>query len=364
MTGSAKLTRAFAGCASLLVAASVAGAQAAANAATNASAQAVAAANGDPITQWKVPFTGERNGRSRDAFVAPDGRVFFVDQVANFLGAFDPKSAMFTKFEIPPGTLPHTNIITPDGIVWLAGNGNGTIVRFDPKTNATKVFPVSLEGATRPTDPHTMMYDGKGGIWFTSQQSHFVGHFDIASGQVRTVRTSTPPQRTNPYGIILDDKGHPWFDLLGTNKIGTINPQTMELKTYTLPDSARPRRIGRTSDGAIWYTDWAKCKVGRLDPATGNVDEYASPTGGNCGPYAMAVDDADRVWWTDTRVFPNRLIAIDGKTRKVVYNYEIPGGKSPNSVRHMVFDPKTRQIWYGADQNFLGSVKVPPKPIM
>jgi virginiamycin B lyase len=272
---------------------------------------------------------------------------------------------MFTKYTIPAGTRPHTNIVTPDGIVWLAGNGNGTIVRLDPKNGETKVYPVPLEGGTRPTtDPHTMIYDGKAGIWFTSQQSHFVGYLHIASGQVRTVRTSMGSERTNPYGIILDDKGHPWFDLFATNKIGTINPQTMELKTYTVTEGARPRRIARTSDGAIWYTDHQRCMVGRLDVVSGKVDEYPSPSGGQCRPYAMTVDDADRVWWVDTGVLPNRMVAIDSKTRKVVFNYEIPGGTAGNAVRHMVFDPKTRQIWYGADLNFLGAVKVPPKPVM
>jgi virginiamycin B lyase len=333
-------------------------AQSNAQTAASTRADAVQSTNGDPITQWKVPFA---NGRSRDPFVAPDGRVFFVDQVANYLAAFDPRTSQFTKFDIPDGTRPHTNIVTPDGIVWLAGNGNGTIVRLDPKTRAVKVIPVRLEGATRNTDPHTMVYDGKGGIWFTAQNSNFVGHLEIATEKVRTVATG---ERTRPYGIILDDKGHPWFDLFATNKIGTIDPATMTLKTFDVPATARPRRIARTSDGAIWYTDYAKGTVGRLDPRTGEVEQYPSPSGEASGPYAMTVDDADRVWWTDTRVFPNRLIAIDGKTRKVVFNYEIPGGTAGNAVRHMVFDPKTGRIWYGADLNFLGSVKVPPKPVM
>ena len=358
--------RVFAVGASLVVVSAVVGAQAATNAAANVASQAVAATNGDPITQWKVPF--ERTGRSRDPFVAPDGRVFFVDQVANYLAAFDPKTSQFTQFELPAQTNPHTNIITPDGIVWLAGNGNGTIVRLDPKNGATKVIPVPIEGRPR-SDPHTMIYDGKGGIWFTSQNSQFVGHLNTTSENVRVVRTTAMgdtvrANRTNPYGIILDDKGHPWFDLFATNKIGTIDPATMELKTFTTPAGSQPRRIARTSDGGIWYTDYRRGMVGRLDPATGKVDEYPSPSGPTSGPYAMTVDDADRVWWTDTGVRPNRLIAIDGKTRKVVYNYEIPGGSANNSVRHMVFDPKTRQIWYGADLNFLGSVKVPPKPVM
>lgn len=317
------------------------------------------------MDQWQVPW--ERT-RPRDPFVAPDGRIWFVGQTGNYLAVFDPKTAQFTRHDLPERTLPHTNIVTPDGIVWVAGNGNGTIVRFDPKNGSHKVIPVPLEGATRATDPHTMIYDGKGGIWFTSQQSHFVGFLDIASEKVRVVRTSPPPEATNPYGIILDDKGNPWFDLMRTNKLGTIDARTFELKTYTLPEAnARPRRIARSADGGIWYTDAARCSVGRLDPATGKVEEYLSPShqpGQNCGAYAMTVDDADRIWYTETSVRPNRMVAIDAKTRKFVYNAPVPGSDGPNSVRHMVFDPKTRLIWYGADQGFLGAVKVPPKPVL
>src|SRR5262245_31941955 len=87
------------------------------------------------IKQHEVPFPV---GRSRDAFVAPDGKVWFVGQTGNYLAVFDPKSAEFKQHAIPDKTLPHTNIVTPDGIVWVAGNGNGTIVRFDPKNGNTK----------------------------------------------------------------------------------------------------------------------------------------------------------------------------------------------------------------------------------
>ncbi len=81
-------------------------------------------------------------------------------------------------------------------------------------------------------------------------------------------------------------------------------------------------------------------------------------------PYAMTVDDADRLWYVETGVQSNRLIGCDPKTKTVIHNTPITGGDGRNSVRHMVFDPKARSIWYGSNNGFLGQAKVPPKPIL
>ena len=327
---------------------------AAALVATSLSAQQAASVEMD---QWKLPWT---DARGRDPFVAPDGRVWFVGQGAgNYIAVFDPKTAAFDRHALPAGTIPHTNIVGSDGIVWVAGNRNGTIVRFDPRTKQMKA--IAMPEGVR--DPHTMAFDGKGGIWFTSQNSHFVGHLDIATEKVRAIRTSEPPERTGPYGIVTDPTGRPWFDLLATNKIGTVDPATMTLKTFDLPEGARPRRIGLTTDGIVWYTDRGRDVLGRLDPKTGAVQEFPTPSGARSEGYAMTIDDADRVWYVETGHAPNRLIGFDTKTKKFVYNAAVPG-EGRNAVRNMVFDPKTRLIWFGADQYFLGAVKVPPKAVM
>lgn len=312
---------------------------------------------GVEIDQWKLPWT---DARGRDPYVAPDGRIWFVGQGAgNYLAVFDPKTAQFDRHALPDRTLPHTNIVGDDGIVWVAGNGNGTIVRFDPKTGAMKAIPMP-EGVR---DPHTMAFDGKGGIWFTAQNSHYVGHLHIGTERVRVVRTSEPPTRSGPYGLNVDPNGVPWFVLFHTNKVGTVDPQSMTLKTFDLPEGARPRRIARNADGTIWYTDYSRGYLGMLDPKTGKVEEWVSPSAEAARGYAMTIDDSDRVWYVETGVTPNRMIGFDMKARKFVYNAPVPGD-GRNTVRHMVFDPKTRMIWYGADLYFLGAVKVPPKAVM
>jgi hypothetical protein len=36
------------------------------------------------------------------------------------------------------------------------------------------------------------------------------------------------------------------------------------------------------------------------------------------------------------------------------------GEAEPNTIRHMFFDKASREIWYGADLNVIGRIKVPP----
>ena len=311
------------------------------------------------IDQWQVPYD---NARPRDPSVAPDGSIFFVGQRANgnYVARFDPETEMFTRFALPDGTLPHTNAVADDGIVWVAGNGNGTIVRLDPETRETRVIPVMLDGDP-DTDPHTMVFDGLGGLWFTAQQTHFVGHLNLETEEVRTVRTSPAGTRSGPYGIVVDEAtGRPWFVLFHTNRIGTIDPITMELETFDLPNAdSRPRRIARTDDGMIWYVDYSRGYLGMLDPVTGEVAEWQSPAGANARGYGMTLDDAGRIWYVETGVQPNRMVAFDTAREAFVYGEDIPG-EGRNGVRHMVFDPERRVVWYGSDINFIGAVWVPP----
>jgi virginiamycin B lyase len=307
-----------------------------------------------PINEFTVPWG--REGRPRDPAVAPDGRVFFVGQQASYVARLDPKTGEFKKYAIDSAAHPHNCVVDSRGQVWFSGNANGTLNRLDPATGAVATFTVG-EGVR---DPHTMVFDKKGNIWFTAQQSNAVGYFDVATSKFRIVKIPLPEGKrsTNPYGIVLDSKGRPWFNLFNTSTIGTLDPVTFELKTYKLAnDSTRDRRIGITTDGKLYYTDYVRGRLGRLDPATGKVDEWLLPGGAASLPYGMAVDDQDRIWVAESNpAKPNRLVGFDPKTQKFFSISELKGDK--NTIRYMIFDKKTRQLWYGSDAGFIGRADV------
>lgn len=76
---------------------------------------------------------------------------------------------------------------------------------------------------------------------------------------------------------------------------------------------------------------------------TAALREWPMPGGGTALPYAMTVDDADRLWFVETGLQPNRLVGFDPRSGTFTTPTAI-GPKQPNTIRHMVFDRRTRSI--------------------
>lgn len=305
------------------------------------------------ITEWTVPWSGTR---PRDPYLDRQGRVWFVGQAGNYVAYLEPGSGHFKRFEIDSGTHPHNLVVGPDSMIWYTGNRNGMIGRLNPANGHIDRFPMPDD----VRDPHTLTFDRAGIAWFTAQSSGVVGRLDPKTGQIRLVRLETPNAR--PYGISVDSKGRIWFNQFGTNKIGMIDPGTMALREYTLPDPrTRDRRIAITSDDKIWYVDYTRGYLGRLDPATGAVREWAAPSAAQSLPYAMTVDDRDRLWFVETGPQPNRLVGFDPRAEhffSVTPIVKSGGG----TVRHMIFHRPTHSIWFGTDANTIGRavIVLPP----
>jgi virginiamycin B lyase len=262
-----------------------------------------------------------------------------------------PATGEFKRYELDKGTGPHNLIVDKKGFVWYSGNLAAHIGRLDPRDGSIKKFPIT-DPMVR--DPHTMVFDKDGNIWFTVQGGIAIGHLNVATGAIRLIKVAS--ENARPYGIKLDSKGHPWVMLFGTNKIATVDPGTMQLREITLPRAAaRPRRMEITSDDRVYYGDYPNGILGRYDPASGKFEEWQLPGGADARPYAMVKDDHDRVWVVETSR-PNRFVAFDPRTSQFSEETAVPSGGGV--VRHMFFDPATKTIWFGTDNNTIGKAVV------
>lgn len=303
------------------------------------------------ITEWEVPW---EDSRPRDPYVAPDGDIWFVGQRSHYVAEFDPDTEEFRKFDLEDGAGPHTVIVDDNGTPWYAGNRANHIGKVNPETGDIEKYMMPDNNSAR--DPHTMTFDNQGDIWFTSQGANSVGKLDMDTGEPEIIEV--PTQRARPYGIIMDQNmERPWIVLFGTNKLATVNPETMELKEIALPnEDARPRRLAQTSDGSIWYGDYARGYIGQYNPEDESFEEWEMPSGEDSRPYAVTVDNQDRIWLVETGVNPNMFVGFDTEAKKFVSETEIESGGG--TVRHMVFHEPTNSIWFGTDTNYLGQAKI------
>jgi len=190
----------------------------------------------------------------------------------------------------------------------------------------------------RARDPHTLVFGRDGTIFFTTQESNFVGRLDPATGKITLQQV--PTAHALPYGVIVGPDGAAYFCEFGSNKIGKIDPATVAVKEYPLPAAAaRPRRLTNNRDGSIYYSDFARGYIGRLDPKTGKVEEWASPGGPESHPYGIASTSDGIVWYSESGVKPNTLVAFDPGT-KSFKSWPIPSGGGV--VRNMVATPDDR----------------------
>ena len=80
-----------------------------------------------------------------DVYPAADGTVLFTAQSAGKLGHLDPRSGKSDLIALGPGAAPHGVIGGPDGAAWVTEGGQNAIVRVDPATHGTKLFPLPKE---------------------------------------------------------------------------------------------------------------------------------------------------------------------------------------------------------------------------
>lgn len=303
------------------------------------------------IEEWTVPY---EESRPRDPYTIDGDTIWFVGQRSDYLATFDTGSGAFRRIDLPEGAGPHNVIVAEDGTPYYAGNRDAHIGRADPASGA--IDRIDMPDG-HPRDPHTLTFDANGDIWFTGQGANTVSFLDISEDTVETIEVPTSSAR--PYGIKVAPDGTVWVVLLGVNKLAEVDPETMTLTEHVIPrEEARPRRIALTSDGRIWYVDFADGYLGAFDPETQTFEEWRAPGGAESGPYALASDGQDRLWFAETGPSPNTFVGFDPASE--AFFSVTPVASGGGAIRHMQYYAPDGVIWFGADTNTIGRAVVEP----
>jgi len=293
------------------------------------------------IEEWIVPTLGQR---SRDPAEVPDGTIWWTGMWASLVGRLDPTTGAMQEYPLPPSARPHSIVPDDDGFIWYTGNSNGTIGKLDPaKGDIT-------EYKTQAGDPHTMTWHPNGKLYFTAQRAAVLGRLDPHTGAL--VEVNTEPR---PYGIVVDQAGTIWVAYNGTNKLGALDPESMEVQYFTVPNpNSRIRRLGIDSKGIVWYVNSTMGRLGRLDPATGEIKEWDSPSGPRSHPYALAVIN-DKIWYNESGMRPDALVRFDPDT-ETFQSWAIPSGVG--IIRHVWVTRANELLIHQSSSNRIGRVTI------
>lgn len=277
------------------------------------------------IREWDVPTKG---AHPHDPAVAPDGSLWFTEQMVSKLGRLDPATGNFKEYPLKgQNDGPHGLVADREGNIWYTGNFAAYIGKLDPRSGEVTQYKMPNDKAE---DPHTAVFDTQGMLWFTVQVGNMVGRLEPKTGKIEL--KLVPTKEARPYGIQINSKGVPFFCEFGTNKMAKIDPKTMEISEYPLPEGVRPRRLAIAADDYVYFTDYQRGNLGRLDPVSGAVKMWPSPGGSGAAPYGIAITPDGMVWYSESGVTPNTVVRFDPKTQEFA-RAKIPSGGG--TVRNM-----------------------------
>ena len=293
------------------------------------------------IDEWITPTLGQR---TRDPVESPDGAIWWTGMWASLVGRLDPETGDMQEFQLPSSARPHSIVPDTDGFIWYTGNSNGTIGRLNPANGSIKEYP------TRARDPHTAVFHPNGNLYFTSQHSNMLGSLNPKTGEVREIET-----RKKPYGIKVGKAGDLFIAYNGTNAIGRMHPDTLEVRYYDIPDEAtRIRRLDIDSDENVWFVNSSLGKVGTLDVDTGKVTQWNSPSGSTSHPYSMTVIN-DIVWYNESGMRPDALVRFDPATEQF-QSWAVPSGIG--IIRHTWETQDGDLLIHQSSSNRVGRVRI------
>lgn len=296
-------------------------------------------------------------GVPHDSIAHPKtGLLYTVDQALHHMSVTDPKTGK-TEYIAQKGTMadkyhlgtpeenklgkfdpakkdgPHSLALGNDGKYYVTNTGSTSIGVFNPGNDqweASHKLPEAYKGRY----PHSIRVNKAGMVYFTMAGAEHVGRLNPESGKfdiipLPKVKSGGISGGTQPYGIDinpLDDSM--WYGRLFGDKIGRIDPVTMEVTEYDSPVRG-PRRMQFDKKGILWVTGYSEGDLAKIDVAKGfsskvyDMPEYAP--GYRPAPYALAVHPDTQEIWINENMTDRMFRFIPKEERFVAYPIPLTG---------------------------------------
>jgi len=222
-----------------------------------------------------------------------------------------------------------------------------------PTGAATRVIYTEYDLPRETIEPHDVVVDSRGTVWYSSFGEQNLGRLDPKTGTVTefAIPEHKPGFPTGLLGLRSDQEGNLWFGNMYQATIAKFDPRAETFRFWPLEgeeniDAAQINMVSPQSsgvDGKVWAQNNGFAGVHRLDIASGKIETFEPFKGaaGSHNIYDVVPDSKNNVFFTDFR--QRHIGRIDAKTGAIKL-YEIP---TPDSApRRGSMDAQDR-LWFG-----------------
>jgi streptogramin lyase len=216
---------------------------------------------------------------------------------------------VITEYDLPrKEAQPHDVIVDADGMVWYTDFGGQFLGKLNPKTLEYKEFPVPVHRADWPKGALDLEVDPQGNYWMALMFQGGVAKFDKKAEKFEMMQLSTEflnsetqQAMVGPTSWTVDNKL--WLQdpsLPGMYRVDMTTGKTEQWKPYESMPKAPHSVYGIYPDAKnnLWFLDFGGEAVGKIDAATGKVSLFNTPTA-KSRPRRGRFDDQGRLWFAE-----------------------------------------------------------------
>ena len=258
---------------------------------------------------------------------------------------------VYTEYDLPARTRqPHDVIVDSKGTVWYAAFGEQIIGKMDPATGAIAEFTVPTLKPAAPKGILGMRFDEDENLWLALQFQGGIARFDTRTEKFQV--WSLPPHLNGDHVQINQVSpgrhkvdGKVWLQDAGTYTILRLDVKSGQFEVFSPFEIPRPNvyDVIPDKDNNGWYLPLGAEEVGRIDAKTGAITRFKTPTKGS-GPRRGMMDSLEQLWFGENR--GDRIGMFDTRTQQ----FKEWQPKTPGWPYDVIAD-RTGEAWAGNEYN-------------